>query len=72
MDQIDHRPPERMRAEQRRHEIASLLANGLARLRFTGVEESANRTEASEFELGFSGNQRVHTDPVNKTTTESK
>src|SRR5690606_18973782 len=30
------------------------------------------RAEASEFELGFSGNQRVHTDPVNKTTTESK
>jgi len=28
--------------------------------------------EASEFELGLSGNQRVHSDPVNKTTTESK
>ena len=72
MHLINHLPPERMTPEQRRHEIASLLANGLARLRFTGVEESANSTEASEFELGFSGNQRVHTDPVNKTTTESK
>ena len=72
MHQINHLPPERMTPEQRRHEIASLLANGLARLRFTGVEESANRTEASEFELGFSGNQRVHSDPVKKTTTESK
>ena len=72
MHQINHLPPERMTPEQRRHEIASLLANGLARLRFTGTERSATRAEASEFELGFSGNQRVHTDPVNKTTTESK
>ena len=72
MHQINHLPPERMTPEQRRHEIASLLANGLARLRFTGTEQSATRAEASEFELGFSGNQRVHTDPVNNTTTESK
>ena len=72
MHQINHLPPERMTPEQRRHEIASLLANGLARLRITGAERSATGAEASEFELGFSGNQRVHTDPVNKTTTESK
>jgi len=72
MHQINHLPPERMTPEQRRHEIASLLANGLARLRITGTEQSANRAGASEFELGFAGNQRVHTDPVNKTTTESK
>ena len=72
MHQINHLPPERMTPEQRRHEIASLLANGLARLRISGAEQSANRAEASEFELGFSGNQRVHSDPVNKTTTESK
>jgi hypothetical protein len=61
-----------MTPEQRRHEIASLLAKGLARLHITGTEQSANRAEASGFELGFSGNQRVHTDPVDKTTTESK
>lgn len=72
MHQINHLPPERMTPDQRRHEIASLLANGLARLRICGSEKSANRVEESEFELGFSGNQRVHTDPVNKTTTESK
>ena len=72
MHQSNHLPPERMTPEQRRHEIASLLANALARLRFTGSEQSATRAEAGEFELGFSGNQRVHTDPVNKTTTESK
>ena len=72
MHQINHLPPERMTPEQRRHEIAALLANDVARLRFTGTEQSATRSEASEFELGFSGNQRVHSDPVNKTTTESK
>ena len=72
MHQINHLPPERMTPEQRRHEIASLLANGLARLRISDAEQCAHSAEASEFELGFSGNQRVHTDPVNKTTTESK
>ena len=72
MQRINHLPPERMTPEQRRHEIASLLANGLARLRISGAEQSASRAAESEFELGFCGNQRVHTDPVNKTTTESK
>ena len=72
MHQINHLPPERMTSEQRRHEIASLLANGLARLRISGAEQSVHIAEVSEFELGFSGKQRVHTDPVNKTTTESK
>ncbi len=71
MHQINHLPPERMTPEQRRHEIASLLANGLVRLRTSCTEQSANIAEESEFELGFSGNQRVHTDPVNKTKTES-
>lgn len=69
---INHCPPERMTSEQRRHEIASLLANGLARLRISGTEQPTNHVKESEFELGFSGNQRIHTDPVNKTTTESK
>lgn len=71
MHQINHLPPERMTPEQRRHEIASLLANGLARLRSSGIVQSANMAAESEFELGFSGNQRVHSDPVNKTNTES-
>ncbi len=71
MHQINHLHPERMTPEQRRHEIASLLANGLARLRRSGIAQSANMAAESEFELGFSGNQRVHSDPVNKTNTES-
>lgn len=71
MHRINHLPPERMTPEQRRHEIALLLANGLARLRASGAEPSATMAAESEFELGFSGHQRVHCDPVNKTTTES-
>lgn len=71
MHQINHLPPERMTPEQRRHEIASLLANGLARLRSSGIAQSVNMAAESEFELGFSGHQRVHSDPVNKTNTES-
>lgn len=72
MHQINHLLPERMTPQQRRHEVASLLAHGLARLRMTSKEQSAPSAGAGEFELGFSANQRVHTDPVNKTTTESK
>jgi len=52
MHRINHLPPERMTPEQRRHEIASLLANGLARLRISGAEPSARRAAESEFELG--------------------
>lgn len=72
MHQINHLPPERMTPEQRRHEIASLLANGLARLRSSGIAQSADVIAENGFELGFSGDQRVHTDPVNKTNTESQ
>lgn len=71
MHEINHIPPDRMTPEQRRREIASLLANGLVRLRSEGFEQSAGIASESEFELGFSGNQRVHSDPVNKIKTES-
>ena len=35
MHEINYLPPERMTPEQRRREVASLLANGLVRLRST-------------------------------------
>ena len=60
-------PPEHMTAEQRRHEIASLLANGLIRLRSAHSPQPAiNLARESGFELAFSGDQRVHSHPVNK------
>ncbi|MCM8623679.1 MAG: hypothetical protein NFW16_18580 [Candidatus Accumulibacter sp.] len=56
-----------MTAEQRRHEIASLLANGLIRLRSCGQSPQAgNVARENGFDLGFSGEQRVHSHPVNK------
>jgi len=60
--EITHLSPEHMTAAQRRCEIASLLANGLIRLR------SADGPVAREngFELAFSGHQRVHSHPVHK------
>ncbi len=68
---INHLPPERMTPEQRRHEVASLLAHGLARLRDAAFAQSAGRLAESEFELGFSGDQRLHTHPVNNVHEEA-
>lgn len=67
MHAINQVPPERMTPQQRRREIASLLANGIVRLRSANARQSAGRTTESGFELGFSGHQRVHTDPANNT-----
>jgi len=71
MHEINHTPPERMTPEQRRREIASLLARGLARLRMASLPQPAKILTAREVSLGFSGNQSVHTDPVNNRYSES-
>ena len=64
---VTHLPPEHMTAAQRRCEIASLLANGLIRLRSSGESpQAANVARENGFELAFSGHQRVHSHPVNK------
>lgn len=65
MHQIKHTPPEAMTPEQRRQEVAGLLANGLVRLRTAGLWAAQLHPRESEFDLGFSGDQRVHSDPVN-------
>ena len=67
MHEIKHTPPDKMTPEQRRQEVASLLANGLARRR----EKDGIVTPESDFELGFSLQQSVHTDHVNTLETES-
>ena len=72
MHEINHLPPERMTPEQRRREVASLLANGLVRLRSTCSPKSAKGLPESEFVLGFAGQKSVHTDSVNNENTESK
>jgi hypothetical protein len=66
---INHLPPERMTLEQRRLEIASILAKGLVRLRQSGPAHLAQRQIAAtdrKVLLGFSGDQSVHTDLINK------
>ena len=60
MHAINQIPPDRMTPEQRRHEIASLLANALARLRSSGVAQSANMAAESEFELAIPSERSVH------------
>ncbi|MDA8327559.1 MAG: hypothetical protein M0Z83_01145 [Betaproteobacteria bacterium] len=60
MHAINQIPPDRMTPEQRRHEIASLLANGLVRLRTSGTEQSANMTAESEFVLAVPSERSVH------------
>ena len=63
MCQINHLPPDRMTPEQRRIEIASLLAAGLARLRCGKRAPIAEITEKRQVSLGFSGDQSVHDNP---------
>ena len=70
MHEINQIPPERMTPEQRRREIASLLANGLIRLRSRGAFPATQTATESEFGLGFPGHQRVHINPVSKKKTE--
>ena len=72
MQEINHYPPELMIAEQRREEVALLLARGLVRLRAASVLKSANVGETRELALGFTGEQSVHTDTVNNPKTESQ
>jgi hypothetical protein len=72
MYEFTHQLLQQMTPAQRRHEIASLLANGLARLRIAGIDKSAGMAMENEFELDCSGHQSVHTDPVNERNTESR
>jgi hypothetical protein len=72
MHEINHLPPERMTPEQRRREVAALLANGLVRLRSTCSPKSANDLPESAFVLGFASQTSVHRDSTNNTNRELK
>ena len=63
---INHLLPERMTPEQRRLEIASILAKGLVRLRQSNQTERQIPATERKVLLGFSGDQSVHTDHSNK------
>lgn len=74
MHEVNHAPPERMTPQQRRSEIALLLARGLVRLRQANTAAPAGPASGtgleSRLDLAFSGDQRVHSDPVHKRDTE--
>jgi hypothetical protein len=72
MHEINHLPPERMTPEQRRREVAALLANGLIRLRNTACDRSEKGRGESAFALGFASQKSVHKDSTNNENTESK
>ena len=71
MHEVNQTPPDRMTPEQRRIEIAALLAHGLARLRMAQSPPFADIATASDISLAFSGDQSVHSDPVNYRNSES-
>jgi hypothetical protein len=72
MHETNHIPPERLTPEQRRQEVAFLLAQGLVRLRSTCSRESANDLPESAFVLGFGPQKSVHSVSTNNTNRESK
>ena len=72
MLEVNHLPPDRMTPEQRRREVASLLARGLARLRSADSPPSERVAAESGLGLAFCGHQRVHSDPVHQRNTESR
>ena len=63
---INHLPPERMTPDQRRLEIAAILAKGLVRLRQSNPAKRQIPATERKVLLGFSGDQSVHTDLINK------
>ena len=63
---INHLPPERMTPDQRRLEIAAILAKGLVRLRQSSPAERQIPATERKVLLGFSGDHSVHTDLINK------
>ena len=63
MNETNHIPPERTTPEQRQREIAQILARGIARARMARQVPMPPAATESEVSLGFSGNQRVNTNP---------
>ena len=62
MMNVNHTPPERMTAQQRRREIAALLAVGLVRLRQPRISQSNKEATESKFELAIPSDGSVHGD----------
>ncbi len=73
MHEVNNCLPSQMSAPQRINEIASLLARGLIRLRQANLDRSPSEmSKIKELSIGFLVDQRLHTDPVNKSIEESE
>jgi hypothetical protein len=57
VEEVSQKPAHRMTAEERRSEVALLIARGLVRLREANVAREAGLS------LGFVPDQRVHVNP---------
>lgn len=68
---LSHVPPGRMTAEQRRLEVAFILAQGLVRLRQAPRRQRQMLATDREVLLGFSGDQSVHEDLRNPSPMRS-
>lgn len=62
MMDVNHTPPERMTVQQRRLEIAALLACGIARLRQPRISQSNKEMTENRFELAIPPDGSVHGD----------
>ena len=71
MQRVNHHPPELLSAAQLRLEVASLIALGLARLRYPAATPIKEKRKNTSVLLGFSADQSVYTDTVNNPQTES-
>lgn len=71
MMDVNQTPPERMTPEQRRLEVAALLARGIARCRQPNLQRSATSHAESEFELANSLRRSVHENSNNSEREES-
>jgi hypothetical protein len=72
MHEINQIPAERLTPEQRRQEVAFLLAQGLVRLCDAQLNQSARVAQENAFVLGFAPQKSVHEVSTNNTNTESK
>jgi hypothetical protein len=72
MRETNHTPRERMTPEQRRHEVAFLVAQGLIRLREAATAQTEKGQGESAFVLGFAGQTSVHTDSTTTSNRESE
>lgn len=60
MMDVNQTPPDRMTSEQRRQEVATLLARGIARTREPRSRQPETMELESEFELAIPPRRSVH------------